>query len=45
MTIDWVALFSAFGVGSLAAYFFQEWLTERKRRIEIRSRSPRPPVA
>jgi hypothetical protein len=29
--IDWIALFSAFGVGSLTTHFIQQWADERRR--------------
>jgi hypothetical protein len=37
MTIDWIALFAAFGVGSLFAHFLQQY---QERRRMHRASSP-----
>jgi len=29
--IDWIALFAAFGLGSLTTHFIQQWADERRR--------------
>jgi hypothetical protein len=34
MTIDWVLLFSAFGLGGLTVHFIQQWV-EQKRRLQM----------
>ncbi|HET9328078.1 MAG TPA: hypothetical protein VFQ05_15030 [Candidatus Eisenbacteria bacterium] len=34
--IDWIALFSAFGLGSLTVHFIQQW-ADGRRRVEAES--------
>jgi len=39
--IDWIALFSAFGLGSLTVHFIQEWADRRRLQAERAAYDPR----
>jgi hypothetical protein len=39
--IDWIALFSAFGLGSLTVHFVQEWADRRRLQAERAAYDPR----